>query len=206
MKNSKPYVIAEIGVNFYDTAKEENILPIEAARLYIDKAYEAGIDCVKFQSYKADKIASVFSPAYWDTTKEPTTSQYELFRKFDSFGEQEYKELSDYAHKLGMDFTSTPFDFEAADYLEDMIDFYKISSSDINNTSFIRHIAGKGKPVYISTGASYLSEIEQALRVVREVGCVDVCLMHCVLSYPTKPDDANLNMIKTLSRCFPDVR
>lgn len=75
----KPYVIAEMGVNFYDTAKKLNINPLEAAKMYIDAAAEAGIDCAKFQSYKAGTIVSKNSPAYWDLTKEPTKTQYELF-------------------------------------------------------------------------------------------------------------------------------
>lgn len=203
---SKPYVIAEIGVNFYDTARELNITPLEAAKLYIDKASESGIDCAKFQSYKAGTIVSKNSPAYWDTTKEPTQTQYELFLKFDSFGEKEYRELADYAHEKGMDFTSTPFDYASADYLYDMIDFYKISSSDLSNIPFIRHIGAKGKPVYLSVGASYLSEVDEALRNLKDVGCKDIVLLHCVLSYPTAPENANLNIIKTLKRIYPDVR
>ena len=65
----KPYVIAEIGVNFYDTAKVMGITPLDAAKLYIDEVAEAGIDCAKFQSYKAGTISSKNYPAYWDTTK-----------------------------------------------------------------------------------------------------------------------------------------
>ena len=203
---NKPYVIAEMGVNFYDTAKELNISPLEAAKLYIDKASEAGINCAKFQSYKAGTIVSKNSPAYWDTTKEPTKTQYELFLKHDSFGEKEYKELCDYTHAKGMDFTSTPFDYASADYLYDMVDFYKISSSDLSNLPFVRHIGAKGKPVYISVGAAYLSEVDEALRVLKEAGCKDIVLFHCVLSYPTSPDDANLRIIQTLKKDFPDVR
>ena len=78
---SKPYLIAEMGVNFYDTAKAMEISPLDAAKLYIDKATEVGVDCVKFQSYKAGTIVSKNSPAYWDTTKEPTKTQHELFQK-----------------------------------------------------------------------------------------------------------------------------
>lgn len=202
----KPYIIAEMGVNFYDTARVEKITPLEAAKRYIDKAAEAGIDCAKFQSYKAGTIVSKNSPAYWDTTKEPTKTQYELFLKHDSFGEKEYRELCDYTHEKGMDFTSTPFDYASADYLEDMVDFYKISSSDLSNLPFIRHIGSKGKPVYLSVGASYLSEVEEAVRALKESGCTDIVLFHCVLSYPTAPKDANLRVIETLKKCFPEVR
>ncbi len=202
----KPYLIAEMGVNFYDTAKELNITPLEAAKLYIDKAAEAHIDCAKFQSYKANTIVSKNSPAYWDTSKEPTKTQHELFLKFDHFGKEEYQELCDYTHAKGMDFTSTPFDYESADYLYDMVDFYKISSSDLTNIPFIKHIGKKGKPVYISTGAAYLSEVDEAVRALKEVGCKDIVLFHCVLSYPTEPKNANLNIIQTLKKVFPDVR
>lgn len=203
---NKPYVIAEMGVNFYDTAKQMKISPLEAAKLYIDKAAEAGIDCAKFQSYKANTIVSKNSPAYWDTTKETTKTQYELFLKYDSFGEKEYKELCDYTHAKGMQFTSTPFDYASADYLYDMVDFYKISSSDLSNIPFIKYIGAKGKPVCISLGASYLSEVDEAVRALKEVKCKDIVIFHCVLSYPTNPSNANLKIIETLKKDFPDVK
>lgn len=206
MKKNKLYLIAEMGVNFYDTAKQLNITPLEAAKLYIDKAAEAGIDCAKFQSYKANTIVSKNSPAYWDTTKEATKTQYELFQKFDGFGESEYKELCDYTHSKGMDFTSTPFDYASADYLYDMVDFYKISSSDLSNIPFIKHIAAKGKPMVVSVGAAYLSEVDEAIRAMKEVGNNDISILHCVLSYPTDPKDANLKIIETLKKVFPDVK
>lgn len=203
---SKPYIIAEVGVNFYDTAKVRKVSPLEEAMHYIDEAKRVGIDAVKFQSYKANTIASKNSPAYWDTTKETTQSQYELFCKFDSFGEEEYGKLYRYCREVGIDFMSTPFDYESADYLADMVDVYKISSSDLSNIPFIRHIARKGKPIFLSVGAAYLSEVEQAVRAIKEEGCEDITIMHCVLSYPCKNEDANLNIIKTLKNVFPDLR
>lgn len=199
-------MIAEMGVNFYDTAKAMGISPLDAAKLYIDKAAEAGVDCAKFQSYKADTIVSKNSPAYWDLSKEPTKTQHALFLKHDHFGEEEYKELCDYTHAKGMDFTSTPFDYASADYLYDMVDFYKISSSDLSNIPFVKHIGSKGKPVYMSVGAAYLSEVDEAVRALKEVGCKDIVIFHCVLSYPTDPKDANLRIIETLKKDFPDVR
>lgn len=203
---NKSYIIAEMGVNFYDTARVLGISPLDAAKLYIDKAAEVGIDCAKFQSYKAGTIVSKNSPAYWDTTKEPTKTQYELFLKHDHFGEAEYRELCEYTHSKGMDFTSTPFDYASADYLEDMVDFYKISSSDLSNIPFIKYIGAKGKPVYMSVGASYLSEVDIAIRALKEVGCKDIAIFHCVLSYPTEPQNANLKIIETLKKDFPDVK
>ena len=100
-------------------------------------------------------------------TKEPTKTQYELFLKHDSFGECEYRELCKYTHDKGMDFTSTPFDYASADYLYDMVDFYKISSSDLSNLPFIHHIGAKGKPVFVSVGSAYLSECDEAIRALQ---------------------------------------
>ena len=201
----KPYIIAEMGVNFYDTAKKLNITPKDAAKLYIDEAARAGVDCVKFQSYKANTIVSKNSPAYWDITKEPTTTQYELFLKYDGFNSADYRELCEYAHTKKIHATSTPFDYASADYLEDVVDFYKISSSDLTNIPFIKHIGQKRKWVCISVGAAYLSEVDEAVRALKEVGCKDITLLHCVLSYPTSPDDANLKVIQTLKKVFPDI-
>ena len=206
MKKNKPYLIAEIGVNFYDTAKALGITPLEAAKKYIDGAKEAGIDCAKFQSYKAKTIVSKNSPAYWDTTKEPTKTQYELFLKHDGFNEADYRELCEYTHSKGMDFTSTPFDYNSADYLYELVDFYKVSSSDLSNLPFIKHIALKGKPMVISVGAAYLSEVDEAIRIIKEAGNNDITILHCVLSYPTAPENANLRIIETLKKTFPDVK
>lgn len=206
MHKTVPYLIAELGVNFYDTARAEGISPMEAAKRYVDGVAEAGCDCAKFQSYKADTIVSKNSPAYWDTDKEPTKTQYELFQKHDSFGEAEFAELCEYTHSKGLDFTSTPFDYTSADYLAKYVDFYKISSSDVSNLPFIEHIGAKGKPVVISVGASYLSEADEAIRALKRSGCGDITVLHCVLSYPTDPSDANLRVIEALARTFPGIK
>lgn len=200
--NKRPFLIGEIGVNFYDIAKKENIAPMDAAKLMIKEAKNAGIDAVKFQTYKAEKIASRNSPAYWDLDEEPTTSQFELFKKFDSFGSEEYRELAEYCREVGIMFLSTPFDFEAIDFLDDLMDVYKISSSDLTNIPFIKAIALKNKPIILSTGASTLKEIKEAVNAIEEVSNVDIGLMHCVLSYPTKDEDANLLMIKDIKEQF----
>ena len=160
MRHSRPYLIAEMGVNFYDTAK--------AAKMYIDAAADAGCDCAKFQSYKADTIVSKNSPAYWDLTKESTKTQHALFQKHDGFNESDYKELCDYTHTKGMDFTSTPFDYASADYLERMVDFYKISSSDLSNIPFIKHIAQKGKKLFLSEQLICPKWMKQSVRLWRQ--------------------------------------
>ena len=201
----KPYLIAEAGVNYYDTARPNGHTPLEEAKYYALRAKESGIDAIKYQTYKAGTIVSKQSPAYWDTTKEPTKTQYELFQKYDHFGEREYGAISDYCKSIGIDFISTPFDDASADYLADMVSVFKISSSDLTNHPFLRRIARKGKPVLLSVGASYLSEVEEATRVILDAGCPQLTLMHCVLSYPCKNEDANLRVIQTLKRVFPDL-
>ena len=87
-----------------------------------------------------------------------------------------------------------------------MVDFYKISSSDLSNIPFIRHIGAKGKPVVLSVGAAYLSEVDEAVRALKESGCKDITILHCVLSYPTDPRNANLRIIETLKKDFPDIK
>jgi N-acetylneuraminate synthase len=196
MRDANPYVIAEIGVNHGGDFKK--------ALELIDLAVSGGADAVKFQSYKAERIASRYSPAYWDTSKEPTKSQFELFKKYDSFGEDEYVRLASYCRGKDVDFLSTPFDSGAVDFLEPLMPAYKIASADITNRPFLRQIAGKRKPVLLSTGASTLAEIETALAILDAGGADGVALLHCVLNYPTPNENAHLGMIKGLSRCFPE--
>lgn len=198
-------LIAEIGVNYYDIATERGITPIEAAKLMCLEAKDAGIHAVKFQTYKAENLAAKESPSYWDTTEEPTTSQRELFKKFDSFGEREYEELAKYCEDIGIDFCSTAFDFESADYLDRLMDVYKISSSDLTNIPFIEYQAAKGKPIIMSVGAGDLDEMRNAVQAVRKVSNAPLVLMHCVLEYPTPYQNANLRRIQTLAKEFPDA-
>ena len=191
----KPYIIAEAGVNHEGS--------IEIAKRLCDEAKEGGADAIKFQTYKADTIASKDSPAYWDTTKEPTTSQYELFKKHDSFWKDEMQELKEYCDEIGIEFMSTPFDIESATFLNDMMDVFKISSSDLTNKPFIEFICDFNKPVILSTGASSLAEIAEAVSWIEKKGN-PLALLHCVLNYPTPDKNANLGMILDLKRRFPD--
>lgn len=202
--NKKPFLIGDIGVNFYDIAREEEISDMDAAKLMILEAKRCGLDAVKFQSYKAETLASKNSPAYWDLSEEPSTSQFELFKKYDKFGKEEYRQLADYCREIGIMFLSTPFDYDSVDYLDEFMDIYKISSSDLTNIPFIKYIASKNKPILLSTGASTLNEIKQAVRAIEEVSTVDIAIMHSILSYPTDYADANLLMIKDLADNFPD--
>lgn len=202
-ETSKPYIIAELGVNYYDIAKKENISVLAAAKKMIKSANVSGADAVKFQTYKAEKIASINSPAYWDTSEEPTTSQYELFKKYDHLDENDYKKLAKFSIENNIHFLSTPFDFESADFLDKLMPVFKISSSDITNLPFIEYIASKRKPIFLSTGASTMKEIHRAVETILEENNDQIVLMHCILNYPTSYEDANLGMITHLKTEFP---
>ena len=193
--DSKPYVIAEIGVNHEGS--------LEQAKALIKLAKEGGADAAKFQSYKADTLASKDSPAYWDVSKEQTKSQHELFKKYDSFEQKDYVDLYNYCKEVDIVFLSTPFDDEAIEFLDPIVPFFKIASADITNTPFLKKIAKKGKPVLLSTGASTLSEIQSAVTVLEESNCDEIALLHCILNYPTPYPQAHLRMIKNLIDVFP---
>ncbi len=198
-------LIAEIGVNYYDIAKKNRTTPMEAAKLMVKEAKKAGIHAVKFQTYKANTLASKNSPSYWDTKEEATTSQFELFKKFDSFSFNEYKKLAEYCNELDIEFLSTAFDIASSDYLYELMDVYKISSSDLTNLPFVEHQAKKGKSILLSIGASDEDEINRTLEVIRANNDKPIVLLHCVLEYPTPFEHANLNRIVTLKEKYPDL-
>jgi sialic acid synthase SpsE len=113
------------------------------------------------------------------------------------------QELKNYCDKIGIEFMSTPFDIESAIFLNDMMDVFKISSSDITNKPFIEFMCDFGKPIILSTGASKLSEIVEAVEWIEAKGN-QLALLHCVLNYPTPDENANLGMIIDLKTRFPD--
>ena len=193
---SRPYIIAEIGVNHEGS--------VELAKRLIELAKEGGADGAKFQSYKADTLASKNSPAYWDTSKEATRSQHELFQKYDNFEPEDYAELARHAEKVGIDFLSTPFDDAAVDYLAPLVPFYKIASADITNTPLLRRVARTKKPIVLSTGASNMDEIRWSVHTLHEAGATDVVLLHCILNYPCENHNAHVRMIAGLADAFPD--
>ena len=173
------------------------------AKAMIDQVAAAGGHAAKFQTYKADKLAAKHtSPAYWDTNKEPTGSQHELFQRFDAFGPDEYQELAAHCASARIDFLSTPFDFDAVEYLAPLMPIIKVASADLTNIPLIRRGAKTGKPLLMSVGASSHEEIRTAIREGLENGAERVSIMHCVLNYPTPKDNAQLSQIKVLQREF----
>ena len=193
---SLPYVIAEIGVNHEGS--------IEKAKDLIKLAKDGGADAAKFQTYKAETIASKNSPSYWDLTNEPTRSQFKLFKKYDVFNEEDFIDLANYCRTIDIEFLSTPFDSNAIDFLDPLMQFFKIASADITNLPFLRKIATKGKPVILSTGASTIDEIKIAVDNLHKHGASNIALLHCILNYPTQNENASLGMINGLKYSFPE--
>jgi N-acetylneuraminate synthase len=190
--------IAEIGVN------HENDMSL--AKQMIFECSQSGIGCVKFQSYKSSNLAAPISPAYWDTSKETTTSQSELFSKYDCFEEAEYHELHAYCKKLGIEFMSTPFDVDYVKTLSKYLDRYKIASVDLTNYILLEAVAKEGKPVILSTGASTTDEINETVNFLSDAGISDITLLHCVINYPTDFENAGLGNIILLKNKFPNLK
>ena len=193
-----PKIIAEAGVNHEGS--------IDMAKLLVDQAAEGGADAIKFQTYKAETLASKDSPPYWDTKlmQETTESQFKLFQKYDKFWKKEFEIIKLHCDSVGIEFLSTPFDIESANFLNDMMNVFKISSSDITNKPFIEFLCSFNKPIILSTGASNLDEIKRAVSWI-ESKQVDLALLHCVLNYPTKDENSNLGMILDLKSKFPNI-
>jgi len=194
MRNKDFTLILEAGVNH--NGNLEN-----AIKLVFDAA-ETGADFIKFQTYTADRLAAKNSPSYWDLSKEPTSSQNELFSKYDSLSSKDYFTLAKEAKRLGIGFMTTCFDNYWVDELDPIIPVYKVASADINNFSLLSKIATKNKPIVLSTGAATLNEIHAAINVIREKTSSKISLLHCVLNYPTSTENACLDRIKILTERF----
>lgn len=194
-----PYFIAEVGVNH-----ENNI---KLAEKIIKQASLGGASAVKFQTYKAELLASKNSPAYWDTSKVSINSQYKLFKKFDKFNFAHYLKLKKICDFYKVDFLSTPFDSESAKFLNKIVKYFKLASADITNRPLLDTILKFNKPIIVSTGASNYNEISNIYNYIRKKNKqIDVAILHCVLAYPTKLKDSNLNMITFLKSKFKNAK
>ncbi len=195
---SKTYIIAEIGCNHNGD--------FNLAKKMVDVAVDCGVDAVKFQTFKADKLISKYAPKaeYQKKTTGDEDSQLEMTRKLEmSF--EEYLEIRDYTAAKGVDVFSTPFDDESLDFLiSTNMPIYKIPSGEITNLPYLEKIGKLNKKVIISTGMAVLSEIKKAVQILQENGTKDITILHCTTEYPTRDDDLNLNVIKTLQEEFPN--
>ena len=190
------YIIAEAGVNHNGSLK--------LARKLVEKAREAGADCVKFQTFLASEAVSRFAQKaqYQKETVPQGESQLEMVKRLElSF--QAFEELKAYCEQVGIDFLSTPFDLPSIHFLNDLgVPFWKIPSGEITNLPYLIEIARTGKDVVMSTGMCTMDEIEAALTVLRSNGAGHISLLHCNTEYPTPFSDVNLCAMRTMEKRF----
>lgn len=189
---SRVLIIAEIGGNHNGD--------LDTAIRLIEEAYNAGADAVKFQTYKAETLVHKDEPAL-KLARSRYKTQFERFKSLE-FSQDAYRKLHSLAESRGLLFLSTPFDEKSVDILEHFVSAYKIASGDIDNISLLISVSEKNKPIILSTGMATIEEIEKTLQ---KLSGHPVMLMHCVSSYPTSDEDANLNSIPFLKNRFPQV-
>ena len=189
------FVIAEAACN--------HMCDMGMAKELIALAAEAGADAIKFQTYKAERLTRKEATTYWEGKQMPQIAYY---RQLDRFGASEYEALFAYALEKNIIPFSTPFDLDSAGMLSDLgMSIFKIASCDLPDSRLLRHVAGFGKPVILSTGGSTVEEIERAVSTIFSVGNHQLIIMACMLSYPTTNEDANLLRVRTLLEKYPGL-
>ncbi len=190
------FVIAEVGVNHNGS--------LELARRLIDEAKECGADAVKFQTFKAEEIASVGAPkAGYQKQRGKGRNQLEMLKDLElSFDDFAY--LKRYCDQIGIEFLSTPFDLESAEFLFRIgMRRFKIASGEITNYPLLRKISSFSVPVLLSTGMADLDEVKDAVEVLMEgVRKEEITLLHCTSLYPCPFEKVNLKAMLTLRREF----
>lgn len=190
------YIIAEAGVNHNGS--------LERAKFLIKKAAEAGADAIKFQAYTADDLVVEGTPKFWNATVDEGLDQYEAYKQIGGTPLEWYSQLMKECERYGIEFLCTPFSIETADHLNRIgMKAFKIASSDMSTLPFLKHIARYNKPILLSTGASTIKEIDEAVCTILETGNQDIVIMHCTLCYPTRIEEANLGILHHLSESFP---
>ena len=187
-------IIAEAGVNHNGD--------LDLARRLIDVAADAGADVAKFQTAVPEKVVSISAPkaTYSLETTDPGESQLDMVRRLHPFSPDNFAGLIEHCHERGIMFMSSPFDEPSIDLLDSLgVAAFKVPSGEITNLTYLSRMAAKGKPMVVSTGMSYLSEVETAVRTIREAGNEQFVLLHCVSNYPANPADANLRAMQTMS-------
>ena len=198
---SKVFIVAEIGCN-------HNGDPALAKKM-VDVAKECGVDAVKFQTFKADKLISKYAPKaeYQKVTTGTADCQLEMTRKLE-LPYNEFVKLEAYARSLGLEVFSTPFDFESIDFLASQQQkVWKIPSGELTNLPYLEKIARlpiEGKTIVISTGMAIIEETKQSLKVLEDNGIAkkDITILHCNTEYPTPYEDVNLNAFHQLKQEF----
>lgn len=195
-RNSSTYIIAEISANHNQD--------INRAKAIIAEAAKAGADAIKMQTYTADTLTIDCNNEHFvvkGTAWEGRTL-YDLYDEAHTPWEW-HAELIKYANELGLDCFSTPFDSTAVDFLEELnVPCHKVASFELVDMLLLKKIASTGKPVIMSTGMGSLSEIDEAVKTLRNNGCPEIVLLKCTSAYPALPKEANLLTIPNLSETF----
>jgi N-acetylneuraminate synthase len=189
-------VIAEAGINHNGD--------INMAREMVRTAARAGADVVKFQTFNAEKLTTAQAPkaAYQMMATGKNESQFEMLQKLE-LGAGDFQMLMEECRQQGILFMSTPFDEESADLLDLLgMNAFKIGSGEVTNLPLLIHIARKGKPVILSTGMSYLNEVDVAVRRIHLAGNDHLALLQCTSNYPADPAQVNLRAMDTLAQAF----
>ena len=192
----RPYVVAEIGVNYNGE--------LELARRTIDAAAEAGADAAKFQTFRAEEFMADRDLVYeYETAAgHRRESMFEMFKRLELPTEW-HRELRDHARLRGLGFLSSSADREAVDLLLELgVPALKLASEDLINLPLLHDVAGRGAPVILSTGMASRAEIDQAVEILRAGGCRELMLLHCVSLYPAPDETLNLRMIGTLRETY----
>ena len=190
------YTIAEIGSNFDGN--------MGRAKMLINLAKDCGADAVKFQCFTADKIVSKegFEGVRMGFQAKWEKSVYEVYKSAE-LPRDWIEELFHYANKKGLHFLSSPYDKEAVDILDKLgVPAFKIGSGDITWHEMLEYIAKKGKPIILSSGASTVAEIDEAVKAIRSEGNNDLILLQCVTNYPSRFESANIRAMKTMGELF----
>ena len=190
------FIIAEAGVNHNGS--------LQTAKKLIDEAKGAGADAVKFQSFKAEKLASKSAEmaSYQKNNSGKQESQLTMLKRLE-LSREAHLDLMRHAKKRRIAFISSPFDEESADLLEEMeVSMYKIPSGEITNLAYIFHVARKGKPLIISTGMANLEEIREVVETCYAAGNKNITLLHCVTEYPAPYNEINLSAMGTMWKVF----
>lgn len=189
-------IIAEAGVNHNgDIAK---------AKALIDKGAEAGVDYVKFQTFKAGNLVTKQAKraAYQDKNTQDNDSQYEMLKKLE-LSQKDHQELIDYCTQKGVKFLSTGFDFESLEFLAGLgITIAKVPSGEITNLPYLRKVATLFPEVILSTGMANITEIKDAVKVLTDNGVSKdkITVLHCNTEYPTPMEDVNLKAMLHIQR------
>jgi N,N'-diacetyllegionaminate synthase len=170
----------------------------------VNAAKKAGADAVKFQTFSAERLVvrGAEKAEYQKKSSGAGESQFEMLKKLE-LSARDFTRLFAYAQGEGVTFLSTPFDIDSVNLLDELgVAAFKVGSGDITNFPLLRHIAGKKKPVILSTGMATLEEVGEALQVLKKAGARGIVLLHCVSSYPSKAGDMNLKVMETLRITF----